>query len=94
MLYIGENEQDCIDQVTDHSAKLEKIKAENPDAFYFMDKMRCQIKRAEGKFRFQILIKLDNDYVGIVMEKIFAVSDDVARKSVMVFVEIDPQDVT
>ena len=94
VLYIGENEQDCIDQVTDHSAKLEKIKAENPDAFYFMDKMRCQIKRAEGKFRFQILIKLDNDYVGIVMEKIFAVSDDVARKSVTVFVEIDPQDVT
>ncbi|MBQ2723885.1 MAG: primosomal protein N' [Clostridia bacterium] len=94
VLYTCENEQDCIDQVTLHASKFEQIKAENPDAFYFMDKMRCQIRRAEGKFRFQILFKLDNDYFNQVIDKIFAVCDVVQRKNVRVFVEVDPQDVT
>ena len=59
-----------------------------------MDKMRCPLKRAEKKYRFQILLKLNKDTLNEVLPKIYAVCDDKKRSTVQVFVERNPQNLS
>ena len=94
ILYQGEKEKDCIDELTEHYAELSNLKGEYATSFYYMDKMRCPLKRAEKKYRFQILIKLNKDSVEQVLPKIYAICDDKKRNSVQVFVERNPQNLS
>lgn len=94
ILYQGEKEKDCIDELTEQYAELSNLKCAKPAAFYYMDKMRCPLKRAENKFRFQILLKLDNKSVGEILPQIYAVCDGKKRKDVQIFVERNPQNLS
>jgi len=94
VLYQGENEQSCIDLVTKHFAEIDKIKQTNPDAFFYLDKMRCPLKRAERKFRFQIMIKLEMDTAEDIIQQIYATTDAYKHKDVQVFVELNPQNLS
>lgn len=94
ILYQGEKEKDCIDELTEQYAELSNLKGENSQAFYYMDKMRCPLKRAENKFRFQILIKLDNNFVSDILQQIYAICDNKKRSSVQIFVERNPQNLS
>ena len=94
ILYQGEKEKDCIDELTEHYAELSNLKGEYSAAFYYLDKMRCPLKRAEKKFRFQILIKLSKDSVDQLLPKIYAICDGKKRNSVQVFVERNPQNLS
>lgn len=91
ILYQGENERDCIDELTAQYAELTNIKAANPSDFMYMDKMRCPLKRAEKKYRFQILLKLSADSLSTLLPQIYAVCDDKKKSSVQVFAERNPQ---
>ncbi|MCH5159264.1 MAG: primosomal protein N' [Clostridiales bacterium] len=91
ILYQGEKENDCIDELTEHYAELSNLKGEYSASFYYMDKMRCPLKRAEKKYRFQILLKLNKDALEEVLPRIHSICDDKKRSSVQVFVERNPQ---
>lgn len=94
ILYQGEKENDCIDELTAQYAELSNLKTENPQAFFYMDKMRCPLKRAENKYRFQILLKLSNDSVKEILPQIYAICDSKKRNSVQIFVERNPQNLS
>ncbi|MCM1195373.1 MAG: primosomal protein N', partial [Firmicutes bacterium] len=94
ILYQGENEQDCIDELTEQYAALNELKTSNTSDFLYMDKMRCPIKRAEKKFRFQILIKLSRANISGILPRIYAVCDGKKRGGVQVFVERNPQNLS
>lgn len=94
ILYQGEKEKDCIDLLTEHYAELSNLKSANSRDFYYMDKMRCPLKRAEKKYRFQILIKLSKDRLQEVLPQIYAVCDGKKRNGVQVFVERNPQNLS
>lgn len=94
VLYQGENEKDCIDELTAQYAELTNLKAENSRDFLYMDKMRCPLKRAEKKFRFQILIKLAKNSVSRILPQIYSVCDNKKRSSVQIFVERNPQNLS
>ncbi len=94
ILYQGEKEKDCIDQLTEQYAELCNLKEQNPSAFLYMDKMRSPLKRAEKKYRFQILIKLDKGSIGSVLPQIFAICDNKSKNSVSIFVERNPQNLS
>ena len=94
ILYQGEKEKDCIDELTEHYAELSNLKGEFSTSFYYMDKMRCPLKRAEKKYRFQILLKLNKDTLDEVLPRLYAICDDKKRSSVQVFIERNPQNLS
>ena len=93
-MYQGEKEKDCIDELTEQYAELCNLKQEFFTSFYYMDKMRCPLKRAEKKFRFQILLKLDKYTLQEVLPRLYAICDNKKRSSVQVFVERNPQNLS
>ena len=94
ILYQGENEKSCIDQLTEQYAQIVDLKQQHPEAFLYLDKMRCPLKRAEKKFRFQILMKLNTNCLSEILPQIYAVVDDRTRTDVQIFAERDPQNLT
>ena len=94
ILYTGEKEKDCIDQLTEQYAELADLKSRHQQAFFYLDKMRCPLKRAENKYRFQILIKLRIDSVKEIIPQIYAVCDGKTRNSVQISVERNPQNLS
>ncbi len=93
VLYQGEDEDACIDELTLQFAKFSNLKAQNPQAFFYLDKMRCPLKRAEKKFRFQVLMKLDVNQKNIIAD-VYNVCDDKTHNNVQVFVERNPQNLS
>ncbi len=94
ILYQGENEQQCIDQLTVHFADLANLKAEYEKDFFYLDKMRCPLKRAEKKFRFQILLKLSPHQVDQLLPQIFFICDNKTKSGVQIFIERNPQNLS
>lgn len=94
VLYQGEDEKACIDQITEHYAAVVNLKKDNPMAFMYLDKMRCPLRRAEKKYRFQILMKLSVDSVDKILPQIYAIVDDKKRTDVQVFTERNPQNLS
>ena len=94
ILYTGEKEKDCIDQLTEQYAELVNLKGQYSQDFYYMDKMRCPLKRAEKKYRFQILIKLSKSNLKQIIPQIYSICDGKKRSSVQISVERNPQNLS
>lgn len=94
ILFQGENEKDCIDELTEQFAEFSSLRTEFPAEFLYMDKMRCPLRRAEKKYRFQILMKLKKTDVENILPRIFAICNNKTRNSVSVFAERNPQNLT
>ena len=94
IIYTGEKEKDCIDQLTEQYAELSNLKGKYSRDFFYMDKMRCPLKRAEKKYRFQILIKLSKDNLKDIIPQIYALCDGKKRSSVQISVERNPQNLS
>lgn len=94
ILYQGEDEKNCIDVLTEQFAKIANLRKANPEAFLYLDKMRCPLKRAEKKFRFQILIKLTKTSLDETLQSIYAICNEKIKGSVSVFAERNPQNLS
>lgn len=94
ILFQGENEKDCIDEVTEQFAELSSLRKSYPQSFLYLDKMRCPLRRAEKKFRFQILLKLPKDEVEEILPQIFEICNRKSHSGVSVFAERNPQNLS
>lgn len=94
VLYSGENEKNCIEQLTAHYNQIVKLKEDRIADFFYLDKMRCPLKRAEKKYRFQILMKLSVQGAQSILQLLFAITDQRTYKDVQVFVEQNPQNLS
>jgi len=94
VMYTGEDSQRCIDLLNRHYAEIEKIQNKYGDSFLFLQKMRCPLKRLQGKHRFQILMKLQVDTADAVLEDIYKIIDNVTEEKVSVFTEVNPQNLS
>ena len=89
-LITGENEEACIATVNGQFENVRLLAEENPEGFIFLQKMRSPLKRMEGKYRFQILMRLEPEYADGLMPRLFEISD-MHERNVSVFAETDPQ---
>ena len=94
ILYQGEEEKACIDELTEQFARLGSLRAQRADAFLYLDKMRCPLKRAERKFRFQILMKLKKQCAEEIIPLIYQIINEKQRSGVSVFAERNPQNLS
>lgn len=94
ILFLGEKEKDCIDELTTQFAELTTLKTTYSSDFLYLDKMRCPLKRAEKKYRFQILLKVSENSLSSILPQIYAICDAKKKKNVQVFVERNPQNLS
>ncbi len=68
---------------------LSALRERESDAFLFFNKMKCPIKRLKNKFRFQVLMRIDYKREDV-LNKIYELSLPVSDKNALVYVEINP----
>ncbi|MDE6001369.1 MAG: primosomal protein N' [Clostridia bacterium] len=66
---------------------MEKLRANNPAEFIFMNKMHSPVKRIQGKHRFQVLMRLTGAHI---LEQIYDIAVRYSSSSVLVYVEENP----
>ena len=91
VMYTGEESQRCIDLLNRHYADIEKLQNTYPDGFLFLQKMRCPLRRLQGKHRFEILMRLSNACAEEILETIYKIVDKNTEDKVLVFTEGNPQ---
>ncbi len=94
VMYAGEDAQTCIDLLNRHYADIEKLQESYSDAFLFLQKMRCPLKRLQGKHRFQILMRLTTKDSESVLKNIYDIVDKTTEDKVTVFTEVNPQNLS
>ncbi len=68
---------------------LSALKKRESDAFLFFNKMKSPIKRLKNKFRFQVLMRIDYKREDV-LNQIYELSLPVSDKNALVYVEINP----
>ncbi|MDE7306702.1 MAG: hypothetical protein K2N33_04865, partial [Clostridia bacterium] len=66
---------------------MEKLRANNPAEFIFMNKMHSPVKRIQGKHRFQVLMRLTGAHI---LEQVYDIAVRYSSSSVLVYVEENP----
>ncbi len=94
IMYTGEDSRKCIDLLNRHYSEVEKLQVAFPNSFLFLQKMRCPLRRLQGKHRFEILMRLSNACAESVLEKIYDLVDKYTEDKVLVFTEVNPQNLT
>lgn len=68
---------------------LSALEERESDAFLFFNKMKSPIKRLKNKFRFQVLMRIDYKREDV-LNQIYELSLPVSDKNALVYVEINP----
>ncbi len=68
---------------------LSALKERESDAFLFFNKMKSPIKRLKNKFRFQVLMRIDYKREDV-LNQIYELSLPVSDKNALVYIEINP----
>lgn len=71
--------------------KIKKLKADNPDAFVYMQAMKAPIKRIQNKFRYQVIMRLNRNHEEQILKAVHDIVDSSRVKDVWTFIESNPQ---
>ena len=82
----------AIETLKEYYIGVTKIKEENPEAFIYLNKMRSPVTKIMNKFRFQLIMRLSNEHADDVIDQIFKLSENLKKKNVQVFIEVNAQD--
>lgn len=72
--------------------EIEKLKAKYGGQFIYLDAMKSPIQRVQGKFRYQIMMRLNLDHAQEIENECFEIVDRASKTSV--FFEINPQNLS
>ena len=92
VLFSSLNETLAMEQLKVYYKEIENIKEETPAAFIYLNKMRSPVTKIMNKFRFQIIMRLNNNLSDEVIDKIFNIDKENKTKDVQVFIEVNAQD--
>ena len=71
-------------------AELEAYGREHKSAFLFLRGMRCPVKRIQGDFRFQILMRVRGAETEAAIRTVYAVTGRYKSRDAAVYVELNP----
>ena len=93
VLISSENEESALLATKAISDELKAIKDEEVDKFLFFGYMKAPLKKLQGKFRYQVLMRITAENSDI-KDKIFYTIHKYDGKSVSVYMEINPNNLT
>ena len=94
VLASSENEEDCKEFIQKFYSKVVDIKNEDYKKFIYLGAMKSPVKRAKRQFRYQILMRLENEFANEIIQKLFEINKNLTNKNVISFVELDPQNLS
>ncbi len=94
VLATSEDDEKVKEFVQNFYQKVVDIKNQNLPAFVYVGAMKSPVKRAKKQYRYQILMRLNNDYADEIISKLFEINKELYNKNVTSFVELDPQNLS
>lgn len=82
----------AIDTLKEYYIGVEELRTKDPSAFIYLNRMRSPVTRIMNKFRFQLIMRLDNSKADKIITEIFKLDERLRRKNVQVFIEVNAQD--
>ena len=73
--------------------ELQKIYNEKRDKFFFFGCMKAPLKKLQGKFRYQVLMRIEADNVSLI-DEIYTQAEKYNDRSLSVYVEKNPNNLT
>ena len=93
VLVQSENDELAQNTVKDLYITLGEIKKTREKVFRFFGCMKAPLKKLQGKYRYQILMRIDNGNDDII-DGIFAAANAFSRGKINVYMEINPNNLT
>ncbi len=93
VLISSEKEDKAIEITKAIHGEINLIYLENRDKFNFFGCMKAPLKRLQNKFRYQVLMRL-NDSENSLTDKIFAILSKYNSRTVSVYMEVNPNNLT
>ena len=87
VLISGEEDKKALEALREVYFALEKLYTDNPDKFLFFNKMRSPIKKIQGKYRYQVLMRLTD---GSILPEIYDICAEARTRDALVSVEENP----
>ena len=87
VLISGEEDKKALEALREVYFALEKLYTDNPDKFLFFNKMRSPIKKIQGKYRYQVLMRLTD---GSILPEIYDICAEARTSDIFVSVEENP----
>lgn len=86
MITCGDNDK-AIAVLKEVYFACEELRKNFPDEFIFLNKMHSPVKKIQGKFRYQVLMRLKSKYL---LEKIYDIAVNNSANDSLVYVEENP----
>ncbi|MDD4211547.1 MAG: primosomal protein N', partial [Clostridia bacterium] len=93
VLVTGESDEKTQHYLRQFYDKIKEVK-KSSEGFIYLEAMKSPVKRIKTKFRYQILMRLKLEYEKQILNEIFYINDQMKGKSVMSFVETNPQNLS
>lgn len=87
VLISGEDDKKALEALREVYFALEKLYADNPDKFLFFNKMRSPIKKIQGKYRYQVLMRLADTSI---LPEIYGICAEARTRETLISVEENP----
>ncbi|MDE5943438.1 MAG: primosomal protein N' [Clostridia bacterium] len=87
VMVTSDDKENALEVLKNVYFAIEELRAQNPDEFYFLNKMHSPIKKIQGKMRYQVLMRLKGKSL---LEKIYDIAVKNSNNSVFVYVEENP----
>lgn len=94
IMSIAADEESAIAALKEVYDKIKLVADEVPADFVYLKAMKAPIKKIKSKFRTQILIRLERTNVDIILKRIYNLINSVIRKDVLIYSELNPQDLS
>ena len=82
----GDNDR-AVEALREVYEKTEKLREDNPSEFIFSGRMHSPIKKIQGKYRYQVLMRLKSRAL---LQKIYDIASACSTPAVLVYVEENP----
>ena len=84
-----EDEGKTLEKTKKAYEEIRAIYGEEKDKFYFLGCMKAPLKRLQGKYRYQILMRVRPNEKGLI-DKIYKVVKETGDKNTLIYLEINP----
>jgi primosomal protein N' (replication factor Y) (superfamily II helicase) len=94
VLVSGEDDKKTQNFLIEFYDKIKEIEKNYKSDFLYLEAMKSPVKRIKAKFRYQILMRLKLEHERQILNEIFYINDQMKGRSVISFVEIEPQNLS
>ena len=91
ILFQGEQEELAKLVTKEYYDNVKELSQKYKDQFIYLGVMKSPVGKIQGKYRFQVLMRIKNDMKQDIIDELFTCVDKVKKNNISIFVEVNPQ---